>query len=161
MKKFIIAVIAVFLLTGGTITVMLVGASRVSLYYRDSNDHLRDVIVNGSKVCASHTDSDAPDTILDPSNTASFMDAVTRSGLLHKVLPPGNKKGIVVTFADGAVYTVVDGGTDSSGKDVAYIIYEYQNQKYYYTLTGYRTYNRVSECVSPEGFGYKNQLAGD
>ena len=161
MKKFVIAFIAFFLAIGAFISLTVYGQSRVSLYFRDSDDHLRDVVVNGTKVYAVHTDSEAPRTSLDPANVSYFMDAVTRGGLLYKMFSPRDKKGIVVTFADGAEYTVVDGGKNSDGRDVAYIIYKYKNYSYCYSLTGYETYKRVSDCVSPEGFGYPNWVVDE
>lgn len=161
MKKLIIAVIAVFLMIGSFITMTVLGQSRVSLYLRDSDDHLRDVVVNGTRVYAVHTDVEAPRTSLDSANVSSFLQAVTRTGLLFKPFAPGNQEGIVVTFPDGAEYTVIDGGKNSDGKDVAYIIYCYSDYKYCYSLTGYETYSRVSKCVSPEGFGYPNWIVGE
>lgn len=161
MKKIIIAVLAVFISIGVFISMMVLGQSRVSLYLRDSDDHLRDVVVNSTVVYAEHTDKEAPKTSLHPANVMYFMEAVTRSGLLHKLIPPFDQKGIVVTFADGAEYTVIDGGKGSDGKDVAYVIYRYNGKKYCYSLSGYETYNRVSDCVRPEGFGYPNWLVGE
>ena len=165
MKKltvaFMVVFIAIFLAIGTFITVMVLGKSRVSLYLRDSDDHLRDVVVNSTVVYAEHTDAEAPKTSLHSANVVYFMEAVTRSGLLHKLIPPLNQQGIVVTFADGAEYTVIDGGKGSDGKDVAYIIYRYENKKYCYSLSGYETYKRVSQCVRPEGFGYPNWLVGE
>ena len=161
MKKIMIIVIAVFLFIGSFITVTVLGQSRVSRYLRDSDDHRRDVVVNATRVYAEHTDSEAPRTSLALGNVLSFVDAVTRSSLLYEMFPPGNQKGIVVTFADGAEYTVIDGGRKSDGRDVAYIIYRYKNEKYCYSLTGFETYKRVSDCVSPEGFGYPNWVVGE
>ena len=161
MKKIIIAVIAVFLFIGSFITIMGWGQSRVSLYLRDSNDHMRDVVVNGTRVYAEHTDVDAPRTSLHQANVSYFLDAVNRSGLLFIMFPPSDRKGIVVTFADGAEYTVVDGGKDSDGKDVAYIFYKFKNEDYCYRLIGFDTYKRVSNCVRPEGFGYSNWIVGE
>ena len=161
MKKFVIAFIAFFLAIGVFISLTVYGQSRVSLFFRDSDDHLRDVVVNGTKVYAVHTDSEAPRTSLYTPNVSYFMEAVTRGGLLYKMISPGDKKGIVVTFADGAEYTVVDGGKNSDGRDVAYIIYTYKNYSYCYSLTGYETYKRVSDCVRPEGFGYPNWVVDE
>ncbi len=161
MKKIIAVVIAVFVLIGVSISVMLIGASRVSLFYRDSDDHMREVLVNGSRVYAHRTDIDAPATSLHVSNTSAFMQAVSRSGLTSRMLPPSGDKGVVVTFPDGAEYTVVDGGTDSSGEDTAYIIYKYKGRTYYYSLSGYLTFDRVTRCISPEGFGVENWIVED
>lgn len=165
MKKSMVAFMAVFiaffLAIGTFITAMVIGQSRVSLFLRDSDDHLRDVVVNGTRVYARHTDEDAPRTSLHQANVSYFMDAVNRSGLLFIIFPPSDRNGIVVTFADGAEYTVVDGGKNSDGKDVAYIFYKYKDEDYCYRLIGFDTYKRVSDCVSPEGFGYPNWIVGE
>ena len=160
MKKFIIAVIAVFVIIGTSITSMLVGASHVSRYYRESDDHMRDVITNEAEVVAMPADENASEVRLAPYNTSAFLTAVSRSGLLHHYFPPHGGERIVVTFADGAVYTVVDGGKDKSGHDVAYIIYQFDHHTYYFSLTGYETFQRVSQCGSPWGFGTPNEESG-
>ena len=161
MVVFMVVFIAVFLAIGGFITAMVIGQSRVSLFLRDSDDHLRDVVVNGTKVYAEHTDEDEPRTSLHTANVSYFLDAVSRSGLFFELFAPSDRKGIVVTFADGAEYTVVDGGKNGDGKDVAYVFYRYQNKSYCYRLIGYETYKRVAECVSPEGFGYPNWVVDE
>ena len=157
MKKFIIAVIAVFVLIGSSVTSMLVGASRVSRYYRESDDHLRNVVVNEAEVIAAPAGENAQEIRLSPYNTSAFLTAVTRSGLLHRYWIPRGKERVVVTFADGAVYTVADGGEDKDGHDIAYIIYQYNRHTYCFSLTGYETFQRVSQCVAPEGFGAPNE----
>lgn len=170
MKKVMIVVIGVFIIIGSALSVMLIGASRVSRYYRDSDDHMRDVIVNYSNVYAGYDVSylerigssadggEALTVSLAPDNTRSLLTAVTREAVLYRLLPPPEGDSVTVTFDDGAVYTVIDGGTDKTGHDVAYIIYEYSGRRYYLSLTGYETFDRVLRCASPEGFGTKNWI---
>ena len=159
MKKFMIAAIAFFAVLGIAIGSMLISASRVRRYERETDDHRRDVLTNYTKVYAVHSDDEKPDVSLSPGNTVSFLTAVTRTGLLHKYfLPKSDGETVTVTFADGAEYTVIDGGLNKNGKDVVYIIYKFDGHTYYFELSEYQTFDRVLKVTSPEGFGYDNWL---
>ena len=161
MKKFMIAAIAVFAILAVAVGSMLISASRVSRFLRETDDHRRDVLTNYTAVYAYHSD-DSPDVSLSPGNTVSFLTAVTRSGLLSNYFPSrAEGDTVTVAFADGAEYKVVDGGLDRNGKDIVYIVYSYGGHTYYYELSGYNTFNRVCKVTSPDGFGYPNWLLDD
>lgn len=157
-KKFMVGALVFFCVIAIWMAAALIGASRISRYLRESDDHLRSVVAEGAAVSAVAADGQA--VRLTPYNASEFLTAVGRSTLSYRYFLLNRQGGVRVSFSDGGEYTVIDGGTDRDGQDVAYIIYHFQHHTYYFSLTGFNTYDRVCRCVSPEGFGEPNYKEG-
>ncbi|NLO37567.1 MAG: hypothetical protein GX112_14635 [Clostridiaceae bacterium] len=87
---------------------------------------------------------------------ASTLSPSTRKRLFRKPdFDPG--QAVVITFPDGARFTVSPAG--NSG-DTAYIVYEHRNQTRYFSITGLKTFEWITRAVSPEGVYNENEVVG-
>ena len=99
--------------------------------------------------------------LLHPQNLDALCTAITRKGVEKVRAPkvPEAEACVVVTFADGAEFTIFEGEAASNGDDVAYILYTYEGKKTCIRLLGYKTVERVTACASLEGYYVENTAA--
>ncbi len=157
MKKIVIPVVAVLLLLGGMIGYGIARSTEFMTYQRQCSGHIIYLAQEGGDVVAESTDGTK--TLLTFRNTDAFMNAATRSEaeFMLFVTGLGDMQKITVTFPDDAKFEVFDGGGEGKN-DVAYVRHTYKGKSKLFRIKGYKTFSRVSSCISPNGWNGSNKI---
>ncbi len=155
MKKIVIPIVALLLAGVLFISLPLYKRYRVGGFVREFNNvHM----LSWSQLDPGYVraDSDLGSFALTRGNLHYISGALTReANMVYRFFRPKTEDlpQVVLTFPDGAVITVADGGTDRSGRDLTYILCSYQGKTRAFSVAGLGVYQRVSTCASPDGFG--------
>ena len=155
MKKIVIPVVALLLAGVLFISLPLYKRYRVGGFVREFNNiHM----LSWSQLDPGYVraDTERGSFVLTSGNLHYISGALTReANMVYHFFRPktADLPQITLTFPDGAVITVADGGADKNGRDVSYIICTYQGKTRAFSITGLGVYRRVCDCASPEGFG--------
>jgi hypothetical protein len=154
MKKYVLIVCALFLAFFTVVGVFLTKSIRVKGFASElSNIHF----VTYTQLEPGYIRADSPNgsVRISDGNLYYITQVLTnRPAMESLLLHPDVEESepIVLTFPDGAVLTLYDGGKNDDGKDVTYVLSDYDGKSRWFSFTGLGVYNRVLECVSPEGF---------
>lgn len=160
MKKIVIPVVIFLLLLAAAIGYGIARSTNYMTHQRWCSDHLISVAQDNCVTIAE--DSVGVRTSLTYSNVRAFLNAVSRTETTYTIFASDldEMPTVTVTFADGAVIEVFDAG-EEDGDDMVYIRHNWRDTSKVFSLTGYNTFDRVSQTVSLTGYNEKNSLAAE
>lgn len=90
------------------------------------------------------------------SNAQEISIAMLRTDRQLKLSVPDHEKTaeIVIVFPDGAEFAVFE--DPKSEDETAIIVYRYAGKFRTYSITGYKTMDRITKCINPDGYSGKN-----
>ncbi|MDD4139499.1 MAG: hypothetical protein PHX81_04720 [Eubacteriales bacterium] len=151
MKKIII-IIAVVMAVGLTAIIVPIALRYDSVQYE--KNMLAHIMSSDDGLVAEY---DGQKTLVVGRNinrVASTLSPATRKRLFRKPDFDPNQT-VVITFPDGARFTVSPAG--ESG-DTAYIVYSHRSQTRYFSVTGLKTFDWITRAISPEGVYNENEI---
>lgn len=152
MKKYIVPIIAFFLIMLSLVVYGVTRAVERGAYYRAVSDHIIHYSQNMLEYPLAWDGAES--SFLSHANARAFADAVTRTDTFFLLFPPDveGAERVSVEFMDGATIEVYDGGVNDKGKDVAYICHKWNNDTDWFKCSGFNTFRRAKECAGREGF---------
>ena len=158
MKKIVVPVVIILLILTFAVGYGVGRATNFMTHQRWCSDHLISVAQEENLPVAE--DKDGERTSMTYVNVRAFLNAVTRTETGYTMFAFGldEMPKVTVTFSDGAVIEVFDAG-EKDGDDIVYIRHSWRNKSKLFRLSGYNTFDRVSQTVSISGYNEKNSPA--
>lgn len=157
MKKIAVPVVLLMLILTVAIGYGIGRATQRMTLERQCSDHL--IAAARGEGESIGIDGDGVRTRLTYSNVRAFLNAVTRTETQLSLFRFGLEElpGIRVEFCDGGIIEVFDAGI-KDGRDLVYIRHTFRGRTTTFSLSGYRTFERVCQCISPGGYNEPNTV---